>query len=204
MIPHPPTRSRRGFLKAGLAVAGAGALLAWVVEASAAQAPQPATIPPPSEQVRLAHQPEGGQSDFGPSIGEFTHSSERKTMADTRPADGTVVQVDVGALLDARPVTTLTAGKLVTWTMGIDGGGKGSGYLTMAAAHAVGDKNPKALPDTPLIPASGSRPDMLLHYSNDDGKGNQARVVGNGELLIPVPKTRDRKSTRLNSSHVVR
>ncbi|MCX5682343.1 MAG: ThuA domain-containing protein [Planctomycetota bacterium] len=142
--------------------------------------------------LRLAHQPDGEQSDFGPAVGEFTHSSETKTMKDSRWPEGAVVQVDVSALLNARPVTTLTAGKLVTWTMGIDGGGKGSGYLTMAAAQAVGDKEPKALPDNPLIPASESRPEMLLHYSNEDGKGNQACVVANEELTLPVTKKKYR------------
>ena len=142
--------------------------------------------------LRLAHQPDGEQVDFGPSVGEFAQSSEAKAMKDTPLPDGPVVQVDVGTLLDARPVTTLTAGKLVTWTKGIDGGGKASGYLTMAASQAVGDKTPKALPDNPLIPASGSRPEILLHYSNEDGKGNQACVVADGELVIPVPKKKYR------------
>ena len=109
------------------------------------------------------------------------------------PAE-TIVQVDVRALLNARPVTTLTAGKLVTWTTGVDGGGKGNGYLTMAAALAVGDKDPKALPDNPLIPASGSRPEMLLHYSNDDAAGNQACVVVvDKELVILTPTKKYRQ-----------
>lgn len=109
-----------------------------------------------------------------------------------RSAGEEVIQVDVSALLNARPVTTLTNGKLVSWTRGIDGGGRGNGYLTMAAALAVGDKNPKALPDNPLFPASGLRPEMLLHYSNDDGVKNQARAVENGEFTIPVPKRKYR------------
>lgn len=103
-----------------------------------------------------------------------------------------VIQVNVSALLNARAVTTLTDGKLVTWTMGIDGGGHGSGYLTMAAALHVGNKNPKALPDNSLFPASGLRPEMLLHYSNDDGVKNQTRAVENGEFTIPVPERKYR------------
>jgi hypothetical protein len=126
--------------------------------------------------------------EVGTPPGNPTPATTATLASVSRLPEGTVVQVDVGPLLNARPVTTLTAGKLVTWTMGIDGGGKASGYLTMAAAQAAGDKNPKALPDNPLIPASGSRPEMLLHYSNEDGQGNQACVVADQELGIPVPK----------------
>ena len=105
-----------------------------------------------------------------------------------------VVQVDVSALLDARPVTTLTAGKLVRWNAFVDGYGKGSAYLTMSAALAVGDKNPKALPDNPLIPANEKRPEMLLHYSNDDAEKGQARKVNNDEpFTIPVPARKYRQ-----------
>jgi len=105
-----------------------------------------------------------------------------------------VVQVDVSTLLNTRPVTTLTAGKLITWTKGVDGGGKGNGYLTMSASLAVGDKEPKALPDNPLIPASGSRPEMLLHYSNDDAEGSQACVVTtNKEVVIATPAKKFRQ-----------
>ncbi|MEI7731867.1 MAG: hypothetical protein WCO56_20005 [Verrucomicrobiota bacterium] len=112
----------------------------------------------------------------------------------TKVTHTNVVQVDVCALLDARPVTTFTAGKLVTWNTFVDGYGKGSAYLTMAAARAVGDKNPKALPDNPLIPANGKRPEMLLHYSNDDAEKSQARKVVNDEpLLIPVPAQKYRQ-----------
>ena len=91
--------------------------------------------------------------------------------------------------LNARAVTTLTNGKLVTWTRGVD---SADGYLTMAAALAVGNKNPKALPDNPLIPASESRPAMLLHYSNDEGVKDQTRVVDKGDFTIPVPKRKYR------------
>lgn len=103
----------------------------------------------------------------------------------TAPSSGEeVIQVDVSSLLNARAVTTLTNGKLVTWTRGVD---SADGYLTMAAALAVGNKNPKALPDNPLIPASESRPAMLLHYSNDEGVKDQTRVVDKGDFTIPVP-----------------
>lgn len=103
-------------------------------------------------------------------------------------ARGSVVQLDVAALLNARPVTTLTEGKLVTWTMGVDGGGRGSGYLTQAAALAVGDQDPKALPDNPLIPADGARPAMLLHYANDDGVAPQAALVtAERPLVLSTP-----------------
>lgn len=125
----------------------------------------------------------------GTTVNPPPQPSEGKPVKKDPAANAAAVQVDVSALLNARPVTTLTAGKLVNWTNGVDGGGKGNGYLTMAAALAVGDQDPKALPDNPLIPAAGSRPEMLLHYSNDEGQANQACVVeAEKELVIPVPK----------------
>src|SRR3954447_10339157 len=62
-----------------------------------------------------------------------------------------VVQIDITALLNARPVTTLKKGKLTTWTKGIDGNGLADGYLTKSAASFVGDKEAHALPDEALI-----------------------------------------------------
>jgi hypothetical protein len=100
----------------------------------------------------------------------------------------TVVQIPVDTVLNARSVTTLTAGKLVTWQMGIDGGGKGNGYLTMAASLFVGDKNPHALPDSALIAADARHPALQLHWSNGDGTSNQTRAVtGAGAFTLPVP-----------------
>jgi hypothetical protein len=88
-----------------------------------------------------------------------------------------VIQINLDKVLNARSVTTLTNGKLVTWTMGIDGGGIADGYLTMAASQFKGDKNPKALPDNPLFPATDKHPEVLLHYSNSDSVSNQTVAV---------------------------
>ena len=53
-------------------------------------------------------------------------------------ADQTV-QVPLANFMTARAVTTLTGGKLVPWTMGIDGGGNADGYMTLAASKFHND-----------------------------------------------------------------
>ncbi len=99
-----------------------------------------------------------------------------------------VIQIDLQKILNARPVTTLTDGKLITWTKGIDGNGEADGYLTMAAALFNGDKDPKALPDNPLFPASEKHPEVLLHYSNTDRISKQAfAITGAGSFSFEVP-----------------
>ncbi|SEO46508.1 hypothetical protein SAMN05192574_108181 [Mucilaginibacter gossypiicola] len=101
--------------------------------------------------------------------------------------DNKTIQIDIHRLLNARPVTTVTEGKLQSWITGIDGGGKGDGYLTSAAAKLNGDNNAHALPDNPLIPANSSHPAVLLHYGNGD-KGNQTRnVAGIDSFSFDVP-----------------
>ncbi len=97
-----------------------------------------------------------------------------------------VIQVDIKGLLNARPVTTLTNGKLATWTKGVD---RQNGYLTLAAAQANGETNPKAIADNPLIPATAQHPAILLHYSNKDGVGNQAKLMDDTvSVAINIPK----------------
>ncbi|WP_413669819.1 hypothetical protein ACEN9X_07705 [Mucilaginibacter sp. Mucisp86] len=97
------------------------------------------------------------------------------------------IQINISKLLNARPVTTITGGKLQTWVTGIDGGGKGDGYLTAAAAKLNGDKNAHALPDNPLIPANSSHPAILLHYKNGK-EGNQTRnIAGADSFSFDVP-----------------
>jgi hypothetical protein len=99
-----------------------------------------------------------------------------------------VVQINLDKIFNARPVTTLTDGKLVSWTKGIDGNGEADGYLTMAAALFNGDKDPKALPDNPLFPENDKHPEVLLHYSNSDGISKQAvAVTGVGSFSFEVP-----------------
>jgi hypothetical protein len=101
---------------------------------------------------------------------------------------GKTVQIDIDTLLNARPITTFTDGKLTSWTKGIDGGGDGDGYLTMAAALFHGDKTPHALPNDPLIAAAATHPTIKLHYSNADDWNNQARyVAAEGSFAFNVP-----------------
>jgi hypothetical protein len=96
-----------------------------------------------------------------------------------------VIQIDVGAILNARSVTTLSMGKLITWTTGID---KENGYLTMAASSFEGDHDPHALPDNPLFPASQSHPEILLHYANEVGAQYQTRCLPDtGEFIFKLP-----------------
>src|SRR3954471_5927887 len=90
---------------------------------------------------------------------------------------GREIQINIDTLLNARPVTTLTHGKLVTWSKGIDGDGQGDGYLTMAAALFNKNKVANALPDNPRIEATPEHPSITLHYKNNDGTGYQTRFV---------------------------
>jgi hypothetical protein len=102
---------------------------------------------------------------------------------------GRAIQIHIDTLLNARPVTTLTHGKLVTWTKGIDGDGQGDGYLTMAAALFNGDKDPHALPDNSFISATPQHPAIELHYKNKDGIKYQAHYVsGAGSFAFYVPQ----------------
>jgi hypothetical protein len=99
-----------------------------------------------------------------------------------------IIQVDISNLLNVRPVTTLTNGKLIPWTKGVD---RENGYLTTAAALANGEINPKAITDDPLIPANEHHPAILLHYNNNDGSNNQAMLLTDTNLFtINVPKSK--------------
>lgn len=83
------------------------------------------------------------------------------------------VQVDIRPLLNARIVTTLTDGKLVTWRDSLDNAG--SGMATQAAAAKMGDAKFKALPDDGIYPANDRHPLVKLHFTNADGSSNQVR-----------------------------
>ncbi len=99
-----------------------------------------------------------------------------------------VIQFDITNILDARPVTTLTNNKLVTWKKGIDGDGLADGYLTHSAALFNGDKDPHALPDNPVFAANASHPEIKLHYSNTDSLHSQAcGITGTEEIEFQVP-----------------
>jgi hypothetical protein len=100
-----------------------------------------------------------------------------------------VVQFDIHSILNARPITTLTGNKLITWTKGIDGNGSGDGYLTQSAALFNGDKDAHALPDDALFPANASHPEIKLHYSNNDSLNMQARfLAGKSAVEFKVPR----------------
>jgi hypothetical protein len=99
-----------------------------------------------------------------------------------------VIQIDVRPILTGRAVTTLTDGKLVPWTKGIDGRGRADGYLTLEAAVANGDTNVNALPGDGAFKADSAHPFVQLNFSNADGKSPQTRgVEGAGEFTFPVP-----------------
>jgi hypothetical protein len=99
-----------------------------------------------------------------------------------------VIQVDVRSILTGRAVTTLTDGKLVPWTKGVDGAGLADGYMTLEASVVNGDKNADALPDDGCFKATALHPFVKLNFTNADGKGSQTRSVeGEGEFIFPVP-----------------
>jgi len=104
-------------------------------------------------------------------------------------ADQTV-QVPLLNFMTARAVTTLTGGKLVPWTMGIDGGGAADGYMTAAASKFHNDPaNLKALPDNGTFAADARHPEVVLHFSNDADATSQQTywVKGMGNFTFPVP-----------------
>src|SRR5258708_7291142 len=101
-----------------------------------------------------------------------------------------VVQVPVDALLNARAVTTLTAGMLVTWTVGIDGNGTADGYMTAAASKFHNDPPTlKTLPDDGVFAADARHPEVVLHFSNSAPATSQQThyVRGAGTLMFAVP-----------------
>jgi hypothetical protein len=111
------------------------------------------------------------------------------TLLGTARAD-TIVQVPLDNFMTARSVTTLTGGKLVTWTMGIDGGGNADGYMTAAASKFHNDPPTlKTLPDDGKFAANARHPDVALHFSNDADPASQQTywVRGAGNFTFPVP-----------------
>jgi hypothetical protein len=105
------------------------------------------------------------------------------------PFAAQTIQVDVQALLNARPVTVISAGKLVSWTEGLDG--NYSGEATMAAGKLMGDAVPKALPDNGKFIANDRHPDVVLHFSNEDVTSMQVRrsmTTDTFSFAVPVGK----------------
>src|ERR1035437_4080404 len=79
-----------------------------------------------------------------------------------------VIQVDVRPILTGRAVTTLTDGKLVPWTKGVDGAGRADGYMTLEASVANGDKNARALPDDGCFKATAEHPFVRLNFTRSE------------------------------------
>jgi hypothetical protein len=96
---------------------------------------------------------------------------------------GKVIQFDISLVLNARPVTIINNGKLVTWQNGIDGGGKADGYLTRSAAVFNHQDSTHTLPDDALFRANNAHPEIKLHYSNHDTVHYQACSMP-GESVI--------------------
>jgi hypothetical protein len=90
--------------------------------------------------------------------------------------------------LTGRAVTTLTDGKLVPWNKGVDGAGKGDGYLTVDASISNGDTNARALPGDGCFKANELHPFVRLNFADADGKSSQTRSVeGEGGFSFSVP-----------------
>ena len=102
-----------------------------------------------------------------------------------------VFQINLDKVLNARSVSTFTNVKITTWNIGIDGNGEADGYLTMNASLFMGDKDPKALPDNPLFPATAKHPEVLLHYSNTDSASSQTVALkGAASVEFEVPSNK--------------
>ena len=100
-------------------------------------------------------------------------------------ASADVVQVPVDSLLNGRPVTTLTAGHIVTWTAGVD---DTDGLMTEAAEAYLGQTG-TALPDDGTFPTDSRHPEIVLHFSDDaSATSSQALPVPDaGSFAVPVP-----------------
>jgi len=105
-----------------------------------------------------------------------------------------VIQIDVRPVLTGRAVTTLTDDKLVHWTEGVDGGGRGDGYMTREASVAKGDTNAIALPGNGTFEANAAHPLVRLNFSNEDGDGFQTRgIQGAGSFVLSIPANHYRR-----------
>jgi hypothetical protein len=97
-----------------------------------------------------------------------------------------VVQVPLSGLLDARPVSTLTGGVVVPWTVGID---QVDGFMTLAAALSLRQTGP-ALPDDGKFAANARHPDVVLNFSNaalaDSPQAHHLTGVGMFAFSVPA------------------
>jgi hypothetical protein len=124
------------------------------------------------------------------TLGALLVGAMISTRTGTARADE-IVQIPVGALLDGRPVSTLTGGVVVPWTTGLD---KDDAYMTVAAATSLHQTGP-ALPDDGRFAANAEHPEVALHFSNAAPAASpQAHLVtAVGSFEVPVPPTTYRK-----------
>lgn len=79
----------------------------------------------------------------------------------------TIVQIPLTGVLDARSVTTLTAGNLVVFDLPTDGGDLMNAFATKAVALSKGQPAENALPDDGKFPGNARHPEVVLHFAND-------------------------------------
>jgi hypothetical protein len=94
-------------------------------------------------------------------------------------------QIPVDSLLNGRPVSTLSAGAVVPWTVGVD---QNDGFVTTAVAQFLKQTGP-ALPDDGSFAADDQHPQVVLHFSNAaSATSPQAYTLsGLGKFEVPVP-----------------
>jgi hypothetical protein len=99
-----------------------------------------------------------------------------------------VVQIPIDPLLNGRPVSTFTDGKVIPWTAG-QGLDAMDGLVTIAAEKALGQTG-AALPDDGTFAADADHPQAILHFSNDASATSlQTHFLnGPGDFQFAVPQ----------------
>jgi hypothetical protein len=99
-----------------------------------------------------------------------------------------VVQIPIDALLNGRPVSTFTDGKVIPWTAG-QGLDAMDGLVTSAAEKALGQTG-VALPDDGTLAADADHPEAVLHFSNAAGATSLQTYFlnGPGNFQFAVPQ----------------
>jgi hypothetical protein len=113
-----------------------------------------------------------------------------------------VVQIPIDPLLNGRPVSTFTSGKVIPWTAG-QGLDAMDGLVTSAAEKALGQTG-VALPDNGTFAADADHPQAVLHFSNDAGASSPQTYFlnGPGDFQFAVPQaTYSRLFLYLTSSY---
>lgn len=101
----------------------------------------------------------------------------------------TVVQVPLPTVLDARSVTTLTAGQLVIFTLPTDGGNLQNAFATKAVAELKGKPAANALPNDGKFPANERHPEVVLNFSNEAAATSPQThlMLPSAKITFPVP-----------------